>query len=160
MWKYKTQTEIHYIHYRLIYKAQCNLLSVCVHSLKELVHDCAATRRQCFEHITHILSSTNAKKIIGVDRKGYWIIWDYLIEMGLTKKYQLISSLSPLDSIDKDVLIFDDSIKRGATITKILKKLGATCRITIGCIFANNDPKCNPLDSIKSDERIVNLCQK
>jgi len=129
--------------------------------LQDLKKDSEAVRSRCFNFIRSLLEyNSDIKTIIGIERKGFWIIEDYLFTNDLERKYKLLPSTGNLHEInDKSVLVFDDSIRSGQHVIGAVKGLKKACnKIVVGCFFINEDGKYMPIDKIKSsDLRIKNV---
>lgn len=136
-----------------------------VTSLEELINydDYVAIKDEINSFLKKVISDSigNIDTIVGLNRKGIWILKDYFHDNPNLKKFNVVSENKIQSNLvnDQNILLFDDSVRSGGTISKTIDKIDKfnPKSVTVFCLLINNKAYKN----IKKKYNIkIHYCQK
>lgn len=98
---------------------------------------CAEIRR----FLTDVITKKDTDVIISTLRKGSWIIDDILRVRNLKTVHYTNGNIDeiPFDDLsDAHILVFDDSVHTGQSITDLLSRIGELRNVRVACIAIND----------------------
>ncbi|MCL2032714.1 MAG: hypothetical protein FWG96_05550 [Methanomassiliicoccaceae archaeon] len=105
----------------------------------------AAVTVACIEirrFLTDIITKKDTDVVISTLRKGSWIIDDIIKIRNLKVIHytnENIEKVPSTDLLDKNILIFDDSIHSGQSVINVLSKINKTDDVRAACITINDE---------------------